>query len=81
MSLLQQWARTLTRPMGSPFIARPLLQSAIQPALVSPSLTLMRTMKVRASVKKICDGCSTVKRRGKVFVVCSKNKKHKQRQG
>ncbi|KAJ2960852.1 hypothetical protein NQZ79_g3829 [Umbelopsis isabellina] len=81
MSLLQQWAKVMSRQITSPAMARPLLQSNIQMSAVSPSLTLVRTMKVRASVKKICDGCSTVKRRGKVFVVCSKNKKHKQRQG
>ncbi|KAG0200247.1 hypothetical protein BGX33_011128 [Mortierella sp. NVP41] len=40
-----------------------------------------RGMKVRASVKKICEGCSSVKRRGRVFIICSKNQKHKQRQG
>ncbi|KAK4515203.1 uncharacterized protein ATC70_002813 [Mucor velutinosus] len=51
-------------------------------AAVNPSvLTLVRTMKVRSSVKKMCDGCSTVRRRGKLFVTCNKNKKHKQRQG
>ncbi|MFC2088468.1 50S ribosomal protein L36 [Calditrichota bacterium] len=38
-------------------------------------------MKVRASVKKICDGCKIIKRRGVVRVICSKNPKHKQRQG
>jgi large subunit ribosomal protein L36 len=37
-------------------------------------------MKVRASVKKICDNCRLIRRRGKVMVVCS-NPKHKQRQG
>ncbi|HRY82845.1 MAG TPA: 50S ribosomal protein L36 [Candidatus Moranbacteria bacterium] len=37
-------------------------------------------MKVRASVKKICDKCKIVKRNGKLFVICS-NPKHKQRQG
>ncbi|HEX7586438.1 MAG TPA: 50S ribosomal protein L36 [Patescibacteria group bacterium] len=37
-------------------------------------------MKVRASVKKICDKCKLVKRKRKLFVVCS-NPKHKQRQG
>ncbi|MEI6650335.1 MAG: 50S ribosomal protein L36 [Candidatus Moraniibacteriota bacterium] len=37
-------------------------------------------MKVRASVKKICSQCKVVKRRGKVFVICT-NPKHKQRQG
>lgn len=37
-------------------------------------------MKVRASVKKICDDCQVVKRKGVVRVIC-KTKKHKQRQG
>ncbi|HPN96797.1 MAG TPA: 50S ribosomal protein L36 [Candidatus Moranbacteria bacterium] len=37
-------------------------------------------MKVRASVKKICDKCKLVKRKGKLYVICS-NLKHKQRQG
>nr|YP_007890137.1 ribosomal protein L36 [Pleodorina starrii]YP_009532075.1 ribosomal protein L36 [Volvox africanus]ACI31268.1 50S ribosomal protein L36 [Volvox carteri]ACY06017.1 ribosomal protein L36 [Volvox carteri f. nagariensis]QKN19246.1 ribosomal protein L36 [Eudorina cylindrica]AFY64407.1 ribosomal protein L36 [Pleodorina starrii]AXZ97369.1 ribosomal protein L36 [Volvox africanus] len=37
-------------------------------------------MKVRASVKKMCDNCRVIKRKGKVMVICS-NAKHKQRQG
>ncbi|MER3443095.1 50S ribosomal protein L36 [Calidithermus terrae] len=37
-------------------------------------------MKVRASVKKICDKCKIVKRHGRVFVICEEPK-HKQRQG
>jgi len=37
-------------------------------------------MKVRASVKKICQKCKIVRRKGKVRVICSV-KKHKQRQG
>ncbi|MCY2933356.1 MAG: 50S ribosomal protein L36 [Planctomycetota bacterium] len=37
-------------------------------------------MKVRASVKRICDLCKIVRRRGKVFVICD-NPRHKQRQG
>ena len=37
-------------------------------------------MKVRPSVKKMCDKCRTIRRRGKVLVIC-KNPKHKQRQG
>ncbi|KAF0716636.1 Aste57867_2739 [Aphanomyces stellatus] len=38
-------------------------------------------MKVRSSVKKMCDSCKTVRRRGKVYVICDKSPKHKQRQG
>ena len=37
-------------------------------------------MKVRASVKKICDKCKVIHRRGVVRVICE-NTKHKQRQG
>ncbi|WP_140943989.1 50S ribosomal protein L36 [Candidatus Thermokryptus mobilis] len=38
-------------------------------------------MKVRSSVKKICEHCRIIKRKGVVRVVCKKNPKHKQRQG
>ena len=37
-------------------------------------------MKVRPSVKKMCDKCRVIKRHGKVMVICP-NPKHKQRQG
>ncbi|AFZ68509.1 MULTISPECIES: 50S ribosomal protein L36 [Deinococcus] len=37
-------------------------------------------MKVRSSVKKICDKCKIVRRHGRVLVICE-NVKHKQRQG
>jgi len=37
-------------------------------------------MKVRASVKPICDKCKVIRRQGVVRVICSV-KKHKQRQG
>ena len=37
-------------------------------------------MKVRSSVKKICDKCRIIKRKV-VFIVICINPKHKQRQG
>ena len=37
-------------------------------------------MKVRTSVKKMCEKCKIVKRKGIVHVICE-NPKHKQRQG
>jgi large subunit ribosomal protein L36 len=37
-------------------------------------------VKVRASVKKICEKCKIIKRRGVLRVICE-NPKHKQRQG
>ena len=38
-------------------------------------------MKVRASVKRICEYCQIVKRNGVVRVICARNPRHKQRQG
>ncbi len=37
-------------------------------------------MKVRASVKPICEKCKVIRRGGNVLVICS-NPRHKQRQG
>jgi large subunit ribosomal protein L36 len=37
-------------------------------------------MKVRSSVKKMCEKCSIIKRRGVVRIIC-KNPRHKQKQG
>lgn len=50
-------------------------------ATTSQSLSLQqqtRTMKVRSSIKKFCDGCSVVRRKGRLYVICSKDPKHKQ---
>lgn len=38
-------------------------------------------MKVQASIKKRCKDCKIVKRGKKVYVICSSNPRHKQRQG
>lgn len=37
-------------------------------------------MKVRSSVKKMCEKCQIIRRKGVLRVIC-KTKKHKQRQG
>ncbi|CAN5115791.1 50S ribosomal protein L36 [soil metagenome] len=37
-------------------------------------------MKVRASVKRICENCKLIRRQGRLLVICS-NPRHKQRQG
>ena len=37
-------------------------------------------MKVRASVRRICENCKIVRRKGMVRVICT-NTKHKQKQG
>ena len=78
MSFLSQFARSsfqqFTRQQ-QPTLAT--WHSAVNPSI----LTTVRTMKVRSSVKKMCEGCATVRRRGKLYVTCSRDKKHKQRQG
>ncbi len=38
-------------------------------------------MKVGASVKVKCEHCQIIKRKGVVRCICSKNPRHKQRQG
>ena len=38
------------------------------------------TMKVRTSIKKMCDKCKLIKRKGVVRVICE-DPRHKQRQG
>ncbi len=37
-------------------------------------------MKVKPSVKKMCERCKVIRREGRVMVICS-NPRHKQRQG
>nr|AMY96149.1 ribosomal protein L36 [Geranium phaeum]ASY02704.1 ribosomal protein L36 [Geranium reflexum] len=37
-------------------------------------------MKMGASVRKICEKCRLVRRKGRIRVICS-NPRHKQRQG
>nr|YP_009469185.1 ribosomal protein L36 [Asarum sieboldii]YP_010204257.1 ribosomal protein L36 [Asarum misandrum]YP_010204357.1 ribosomal protein L36 [Asarum maculatum]AVV66052.1 ribosomal protein L36 [Asarum sieboldii var. sieboldii]AVV66262.1 ribosomal protein L36 [Asarum megacalyx]UAU40959.1 ribosomal protein L36 [Asarum heterotropoides var. seoulense]WRO36854.1 ribosomal protein L36 [Asarum chungbuensis]AVD53977.1 ribosomal protein L36 [Asarum sieboldii] len=37
-------------------------------------------MKIRASVRKICEKCRLIRRRGRIIAICS-NPRHKQRQG
>ncbi len=39
-----------------------------------------KTVKVKPSVKKICEKCKIIKRHGHVMVICE-NPKHKQKQG
>ncbi|MDP9316061.1 MAG: 50S ribosomal protein L36 [Chloroflexota bacterium] len=38
-------------------------------------------MQVRASVKRRCEDCKVIRRKGIVRIICSKNPKHKQKQG
>ncbi|THW46632.1 hypothetical protein D6C98_03370 [Aureobasidium pullulans] len=63
-------------------------QMSLARPVASPTKSLVafqqtRGMKVRSSVKKLCDGCKSVRRKGGkyVYIICSKNPKHKQRYG
>ncbi len=38
-------------------------------------------MKVKTSVKRICENCKIIRRKGVVRVICKANPRHKQRQG
>lgn len=40
-----------------------------------------RSMKTRSSVKRLCEGCKPVRRKNRVYIICDRNPKHKQRQG
>ncbi len=44
------------------------------------SLSGVKIVKVRASVKRVCRNCKIIRRNGVVRVIC-KDPKHKQRQG
>jgi large subunit ribosomal protein L36 len=62
-------------------LARFRIGSAAQ-LLGLPGLSLNRNgnLKVRASVKPMCEKCKIIRRRGAVLVICT-NPRHKQRQG
>ncbi len=47
----------------------------------NPSVTSGASVKVRSSVKPICEHCKVIKRNGVIRIICKRNPKHKQRQG
>lgn len=52
--------------------------------MIRSPLTLVvatRGFKVKSSLKKFCKDCYIVRRKGKVYVYCKSNHKHKQRSG
>jgi large subunit ribosomal protein L36 len=49
-------------------------------ALSQPGI-LERPVKVRSSIKPICEYCKVVRRQGVLRIICKRNPKHKQRQG
>ena len=53
----------------------------LRPILKSCPINPDRVMKVRSSVKPICEHCKVIRRNGVVRIICKKNPRHKQRQG
>jgi large subunit ribosomal protein L36 len=49
-------------------------------ARAHPSFEEIPLMKVRPSVKPMCERCRVIKRHGRTMVICT-NPRHKQRQG
>jgi large subunit ribosomal protein L36 len=65
------------------WLPKGLIDQALSPTFLSWQDRYMlgeETMKVRPSVKKMCEKCKVVRRRGIVYIICT-NPKHKQRQG
>jgi large subunit ribosomal protein L36 len=56
------------------------LPGAASPIVLNSIIYRKVDMKVRASVKTICEKCKIIKRKGVVRNICT-NSKHKQRQG
>jgi len=57
------------------------LESVFEPLVLRVARTEEVFVKVRTSVKPICEHCKVVKRNGVTRVICKRNPKHKQRQG
>ncbi|BGP42469.1 hypothetical protein JCM10449v2_006474 [Rhodotorula kratochvilovae] len=69
-------------PAASGIVGVPARPSAVTPTTAArTAVDGERGMKVKAAVKKLCSGCQSVRRQGTVFILCSLNPKHKQRQG
>jgi large subunit ribosomal protein L36 len=71
---------TAYRPRPTRKIIARLVNDAVF-AILTDSLSFGKvTMKVRSSVKRICENCKVVRRKNVVRVICV-NPKHKQKQG
>jgi large subunit ribosomal protein L36 len=53
---------------------------AYEEGFFTKALRRLIIMKVRPSVKPMCEKCKVIKRKGNVMVICE-NPKHKQKQG
>jgi translation initiation factor IF-1 len=41
----------------------------------------VKPMKIKASIKPRCENCKIIRRKGVLRIICSKNPRHKQKQG
>ena len=74
----------LVRSIALPASVRSLSTIPTLPRLFQSPLRLLtsvRGFKVRSSLKKFCKDCYIVRRKGRVYVYCKSNHKHKQRSG
>lgn len=82
-AMQQRTYSLLCRPIlrQSPLALRTSTQTTTNLSITGAVQSQVRGMKVRSSVKKLCDGCKSVRRKGGkyVYIICSKNPKHKQR--
>ncbi|TKA49713.1 hypothetical protein B0A54_00382 [Friedmanniomyces endolithicus] len=78
LSTPQRRPSSLTTAFRSLSLSGP---TALRSSMLGLRQQQIRGMKVRSSVKKLCDGCKSVRRKGGkyVYIICSKNPKHKQR--
>ncbi|KAM0807809.1 putative Ribosomal protein L36-domain-containing protein [Seiridium cardinale] len=73
----------MTRPRAMGIAAPTTAAKALQPKVQQQT----RGMKVHSSVKRRCEHCKVVRRkankrhRGYIYIICSANPRHKQRQG
>ncbi|NWR75784.1 RM36 protein, partial [Centropus unirufus] len=93
LSLLARAAAGPLRALGcSPFSAlAPWRRAAALPALGSripalpplppPVLPLLAGLKTKVSLKRRCKDCFFVRRRGRLYIYCKTNPRHKQRKG
>ncbi|KAI0377570.1 50s ribosomal protein l36 [Hypomontagnella monticulosa] len=84
----QQPVRSISQTILAPSTStRPTAISATARIAQSIAHQQTRGMKVHSSVKKRCEHCKVVRRksgkrhRGYIYIICSANPRHKQRQG
>jgi len=73
-------SRATARPHAELVLTSPLASGGRQKKSVSVERT-GSVVKVKASIRRMCNQCQVVRRKGKVRVICKANPKHKQVQG